>query len=96
MKTTHTAGEWVAAINSDHDNGSEVHCGNVCVAVCGTGNVAAANARRIVRAVNCHDELVGALERCEMALLGSINCNSIVISSIAAARAALAKTKGEA
>lgn len=57
----HTPTPYSVELNPSQDHRTEVHAGGLCIAFCGTGNLALANSRFIVRACNAHDELVGAL-----------------------------------
>jgi len=46
----HTPGPWVAVLNEAQDHRADVVTDCLCVATCGTGNLALANARLIARA----------------------------------------------
>jgi hypothetical protein len=50
-----------------------------------------ANAAHIVRCVNAHDDLVAALQRAQMAMLGYAHRNNIILAALDATDCALAK-----
>ena len=95
-----TTGRWEAKINPNDDRTSEVHSGALCVASCGTGNEAYANANCIAIAVNSHDDLLRTVKELVNAIEMASNSTAsrLVLphtsQTIIDAKALIAKTEG--
>jgi hypothetical protein len=92
MTTSHTPTPWIV-------NGKSIEYGEglsgglvaACVEDVFGNSIDDADMAHIVRCVNAHDDLVAALQRAQMAILGYAHRNDIIQAALDATDCALAK-----